>query len=193
MKTVQKPLSWIRPSEVNSRKHTEQQIEELARSVDKFDVIRPIVTDEDGRILAGHGLYLALQKMGREKADVLIVTGLSEADKKKLILADNKIFSLGIDDYYGIEQMLQELAGEGDFEVPGYSADVLEELYGIRSVEGSAVAQTPPMNAIQGDTGFVPLEPKEPTARMEQARDEAVAKAGRFIICPNCGERIDLE
>lgn len=194
MKTVQKPLSWIHPSNVNSRKHTEQQVDELARSVEKFDVIRPIVTDENGSILAGHCLYLALQKMGRKEADVLIVAGLPESDKKKLILADNKIFSLGVDDYYGIEQMLQELASDGDFEVPGYSADVLEEMYGIKSVEKSAAAHTPPVAAIQADadTGFVPVKANEPTKHVEEARNEAVAQAGRFIICPYCGERINL-
>ena len=192
MKIVQKNLDWLHPSEDNSRKHPEQQIDEFVRSIEKFDVIRPIVTDENGRILVGHGLFMALQKMGRDTADVMIVSGLSEKEKKKLILSDNKIYSLGVDDYYGIEKMLSELAGEGDFDVPGYNADVLDELYGIKSVEESAAQTIAPMTQIQADTAFEQQEPVNPTKRVEEARQQAVAEAGRFIICPFCGERIDL-
>lgn len=204
MKITQKPLSWLHPSEINSRKHPEQQINEFARSIKKFDVIRPIVADQDGRILVGHGLYMALKKIGRENADVIIMLGLTEAEKKKLILSDNKIYSLGADDYVGIEQMLSELAQEKDFDVPGYDADILDELYGIKSVQKSAEVQETPSQALAHEISEpakdpypdIPQSPEqkvEPPESIKQRREEAIAKyENNFVICPNCGERILL-
>ena len=78
MEIVKKPLSELFPSEKNVRKHTQQQIDEFARSINMFGVIRPIVCDESGRILVGHGLYRALAKLGKETADCIVVSGLSE-------------------------------------------------------------------------------------------------------------------
>lgn len=192
MKIVKKPLSWITPSELNSRKHPENQINEFVRSIEKFDVIRPIVTDENGRVLVGHGLLMALQKMGRDTADVMIMSGLSEKEKKKLVLSDNKIYSLGIDNYYNIEEMLKEIASEGDFDVPGYNADILDEMYGIKSVEKSTVQHISPTATIEADVGFVQQKPIEPSKKMKEEREKAVAEAGKFVICPFCGERIDM-
>ena len=94
MEIVKKPLSELRPSEKNIRKHGAAQIAEFKRSIKMFGVIRPIICDENGNILAGHGLYEALVGMGKEEADCIVMKGLSEADKYKLMLADNKIYSL---------------------------------------------------------------------------------------------------
>ena len=90
-----------------------------------FGQIRPIVVDEAGTILAGNGLYEALTAMGRTEADCYVVSGLSEPQKKKLMLADNRIFSLGVDDLQGFDDIIAEL---DDFDVPGYDAELLKTL-----------------------------------------------------------------
>jgi len=189
------------PNQNNVRKHNASQIKEFVKSIEKFDTIRPIVIDENNVILAGHGLCEALKAMGREEADVIVKKGLSENDKKKLLLADNKIFSLGIDDYGVIESILTELGEKSDFDIPGYDSDTLEELYGIKGVEQEVAENgTPVSKALEGmattgddkkdDAEVKDTEDPKPSKAVEKAREEAGDR--KFVICPNCGERIWL-
>ena len=82
MKIVVKPLSELVTPEYNVRRHTDKQVKELVRSVEKYGQIRPIVIDEDGVILCGNGLKEALLSLGRETGECLIQSGLSDAEKK---------------------------------------------------------------------------------------------------------------
>ena len=91
MNVTRKLLSELRRPERNVRMHTDKQLKEFRRSVEMFGQIRPIVVDEDGVILAGNGLYETLLSMGRTEADCYVVTGLTEAQKKAYILADNRM------------------------------------------------------------------------------------------------------
>lgn len=84
-------LTDLKPLEVNVRKHTETQIKELIRSLEQFGQTRAIVIDEDNNILIGNGLHEAMTRAGMKDAAVYRKSGLSDIEKKKLILADNKI------------------------------------------------------------------------------------------------------
>lgn len=119
-------LSELKKPKRNVRLHSNKQIEEFKRSVEMFGQIRPIVVDETHTILAGNGLYEALTALGREEADCYVVTGLSENEKKKLMLADNRIFNLGIDDTQAFDEIIAEL--DNDFDIPGYDPDLLATL-----------------------------------------------------------------
>ena len=87
MNVVKLPLGELRKPERNVRLHSNKQISEFKRSVEMFGQIRPIVVDESHTILAGNGLFDALKALGRTDADCYVVTGLTEAEKKKLMLA----------------------------------------------------------------------------------------------------------
>lgn len=188
MNITKKNINDITPNEKNTRKHSDAQINELWKSVDKFGTIRPIVIDENGVILAGHGLFEAYKRNGVEEVDVLIIDNLSESDKKKLLLADNKIYAMGVDDYSTIEEILAELGKDNDFEVPGYDSDILEEMYGIKSVEDDVKASDTPVQQVVKEIN----EKSKPSARIEEARKEAVEEAEKYVICPNCGEKVYL-
>lgn len=197
MELEKRKLSELTPSSVNVRKHTTNQIKEFKKSIDAFDVIRPIVIDENNTILVGHGLFQALTEMGKEYADVLVKKGLTENQKKKLLLADNKIYSLGIDDYTAIESILKELATDSDFEVPGYDSEILEQLYGIKSVEkeveSGAISQMTDISEPKSvDDITNPNEIEiEPPDKLQDQRKSAEEER-KFVICPNCGEKIWL-
>lgn len=126
MNIVKLPLTGLRKPARNVRLHSNKQISEFKRSVEMFGQIRPIVVDEEYTILAGNGLYEALAAMGRTEADCYVVSGLSEAGKKKLMLADNRIFSLGIDDTQAFDDIIAEL--ENDFDIPGYDPELLRTI-----------------------------------------------------------------
>ena len=66
MNITVKRLDELRRPEKNIRLHTSKQIDEYIRSLEMFGQIRPIVVDEDGEIIAGNGMYLAMEKMGKE-------------------------------------------------------------------------------------------------------------------------------
>lgn len=126
LKTEQYNLNDLKYPESNVRVHGAKQIEELKRSYNKFGQIRPVVIDNDGVILAGNGLVQALTELGVEKVEVLPMKNLSDNDKKKLMIADNKIYNLGRDDNDALFAMLESL--DGDYDVPGFEDDTLKEL-----------------------------------------------------------------
>lgn len=125
MKTIVMKVSELIHPEKNVRRHPENQIKELLKSIQMFGQIRPVVVDENNVILAGNGMVEALRLGGYEEANVLKMTGLSETDKKKLMIADNRIYALGFDHNDNIFEMLKEI---GDFEVPGYDEEMLQNL-----------------------------------------------------------------
>ena len=119
-------ISELQHPEKNVRKHPEKQLKELQRSIKMFGQIRPVIVDENNIILAGNGLTQALREMGETQVKVLKMSNLSEKDKIKLMLADNRTYSLGFDDHDNIFELLSQL--DGDFDVPGYDEELLEEL-----------------------------------------------------------------
>lgn len=196
MNIEKRNITDLIPNAQNVRKHTKNQIDEFKKSVDKFGVIRPIVIDENNVILAGHGLFETLKQQGKDEVEVMVINGLSEKDKKKLLLSDNKIYSLGVDDYSVIEDLLAELGTENDFEIPGYNSEILEELYGIKSVQQDAsITDTPEKQITQEAEKNIPIVKTLNTpndkliSKVSEAREQNERK---FVICQNCGEKIWL-
>ncbi len=119
-------LSNLKPPERNIRIHPEKQIKEIIKSLDKFGQCRDIVIDENNIILAGNGLWEAMKLRGDKKACTVRLIGLSEKEKLKFMLADNKTFSLGVEDLEGINEIVTKLGDELD--IPGYDEETLKML-----------------------------------------------------------------
>lgn len=203
MKVTKKPLSDLRRPERNVRMHTDKQLKEFRRSVEMFGQIRPIVVDEAGVILAGNGLYETLLSMGHTEADCYVVSGLTEAQKKKLMLADNRVFDLGVDDLAALDEFVMEL--KDDLDIPGYDEDLLRAMVMEADEAGEALRE---YGTIDQDK----VEEIRETGERYEAREEASAKKAeqyipqespggapaqaeqtqRFVFCPKCGERIWL-
>src|SRR5882757_6715985 len=75
----------------NVRTHSKKQVNQIANSMVAFGWTHPILIDEHGNIIAGVGRYLAAQQLGLKKVPVIVMSGLSDAEKRALALADNKI------------------------------------------------------------------------------------------------------
>lgn len=200
MQVTKLPLSELKRPERNTRMHTDKQIAEFKRSVEMFGQIRPIVVDENYVMLAGNGLYDTLLAMGRTEADCYVVTGLSEKEKKKLMLADNRIFDLGVDDMDAFDALIAELGD--DLDVPGYDEELLQSL----------IADSEEIDEIMSSYGLVDEGKKEELAsaaetyrKEEAAREDVPAvpdtnvghteegqPVGKYVVCPKCGEKIWL-
>ena len=203
MKLTKIPLSQLKKPEKNVRIHSEKQIKEFKRSLEMFDQIRPIVVDEDYTILAGNGLYTALVSMGKTEADCYIIKGLTDKEKKKLMLADNKIFGLGIDDMDVFETFLAELGD--DLDIPGYETELLETLtasasdaddmmsgYGIISDSTKDQIAATAQKYESNDATYASAADEVKAAPQPAQADDSEKLQRRFIVCPKCGERIWL-
>ena len=91
MKIIETNLSVLKPYEKNNKVHDEEQIEMIANSIKEFWFTQPIVIDEDNCILAGHWRYYASQKLWLEKVPCNILEWLTEQQKRKYRILDNKL------------------------------------------------------------------------------------------------------
>jgi DNA modification methylase len=85
------PLERLIPSPRNARTHSDEQIAEIAGSIRAFGFTNPILVGEDGDVIAGHGRLAAARRLGLSQVPVIKLSGLSEAARRQLVLADNRI------------------------------------------------------------------------------------------------------
>lgn len=81
----------LRPHPKNSRMHSDDQVRDIAASIQRFGWTVPLLVDEDGVLLAGHGRLRAAQLRGESKVPCLRKVGLTDAEKRAYVIADNKI------------------------------------------------------------------------------------------------------
>ena len=198
------PLSSLKRPEQNVRMHTEKQLKEFERSVSMFGQLRPIVADEAGVILAGNGLFETLIRLDWKEADVLQVEGLTENQKKKLMLADNKIFGLGVADLETFDAFLVDL--KDDLDIPGFDEDLLKSMvaqaeevteklqeYGtldedeIEEIKAAGERKDLYMTTGVADKGEAD-KPKEDVPGQEEPKEPV----RQYVVCPHCGEKIWL-
>lgn len=197
MRAVKMPISELKKPKRNVRVHTEVQLKEFERSVSMFGQIRPIVVDENLEILAGNGLYETLARLGIKEADVYIMEGLTSKQKKKLMLADNKVYSLGIDDMEALDAFLVEL--DGDFDIPGFDEDILRNMVAVPDDITEAMSEYGKIGEDEIADLAAARERMEKKAA-SNSPDEAFANAAvgssdgarGIITCPNCGAEICL-
>src|ERR1044072_2109274 len=89
------PVDRLIPSPRNARTHSPAQVAEIAGSIRAFGFSNPILVSEDADIIAGHGRLAAARKLGLTEAPVLVLRGLTEMQRRQLVLADNRIASSG--------------------------------------------------------------------------------------------------
>jgi ParB-like chromosome segregation protein Spo0J len=87
------PLRRLKPNKKNARTHSKAQTAQLAGSMQQFGFISPLVTDEYLNIVAGHARFEAAKQLNLQFVPVIVLSGLSDAEKRTLALADNKIAS----------------------------------------------------------------------------------------------------
>lgn len=109
-------IGALKPYPRNARTHSKRQIEQIARSIQRFGFNNPILVDDNLQIIAGHGRVEAAKLLGLEEVPMVRLSHLSEADKRAYILADNKLAELAEWDKEILAIELQGLI-ELDYEV----------------------------------------------------------------------------
>ncbi|WBF05278.1 ParB/sulfiredoxin domain protein [Psychrobacter phage vB_PmaS_Y8A] len=153
----------------NSRTHSDEQVTQVASSIKEFGFTNPILIDEQGGIIAGHGRLMAANKLGLEQVPTITLAGLTEAQRKAYVIADNQLaLNSGWDlDMLRVEfERLEEL--DFDLSLIGFEDDVIEKLLDID-------AEMPELP--DGDRD--PFQQKTFVLHDEQAQliDDAITKA----------------
>lgn len=188
-------ISELHVNPNNTRKHGDKQVSEFVRSIEQFGVIRPMVVDEDGVVWVGNGLLMALQRMGVEEAECIVMRNMDSKTKTKLMLADNQIATLGMDDFDVIDRLMRDMQ---DFDIPGYNSEDLEMIYGASGIAESMEQFKRTDEQQQRDVEKherVERGDYTPPPAVEQQRQEVEQKQRerRFIICPECGAKVYVD
>jgi ParB-like chromosome segregation protein Spo0J len=137
LKVEHRPIASLRPCQGNPRTHAPAQIDKLARAIVEFGWTNPVLVDEAGGVLAGHGRLLAAERLGLADVPVIRLDHLSEAQKRAYILADNQLALLAgwDEDLLAFELgELQSLAF--DLELTGFGANELAAWLGAAARQG---------------------------------------------------------
>jgi hypothetical protein len=114
-----RPVAALVPYARNARTHSDAQVDQLAGAIREWGWTIPILADEDGTIIAGHGRVLAALKLGLTDVPVMTARGWTEAQKRAYVIADNKLaLNAGWDD----DMLRVELAG---LDADGFALDLL--------------------------------------------------------------------
>lgn len=127
----------------NSRTHNEAQVQQVAASIKEFGFTNPILLDDDSGIIAGHGRLLAAQKLNLDKVPTITLKGLTEAQRKAYVIADNQLALNSGWDYEALRIEVDRIA-ELDFDISllGFDNDFLDDLL----IDGDAVVDFPEMD-----------------------------------------------
>jgi hypothetical protein len=125
----------LRANSFNVHTHPPAQIAELASGIEKFGWTNPILADDDYRILAGHARWQAAKQLSLQTVSVIVLSGLSPALRRSLVLFDNKIAEKSRWDRAGLAHELHQLssllAAEGlDISLTGFEAPEIDQLMG---------------------------------------------------------------
>jgi DNA modification methylase len=106
----QAAVGMLRAHPANAHAHSKKQIAKIARSIRQFGFTAPIIVDENNVILAGHGRWLAAQHLGLDLVPVVVLSGLSDTERRAYLLADNKLVEDAGWDRAALALELKELA-----------------------------------------------------------------------------------
>lgn len=200
-------LASLTENPQNPNMHPKEQIEDIAKSIKEYGQYYPIIVDENGLILAGHGKKKALELLGLTEGECIVMHGLTDKQKKKLLLSDNKIQSFSFLNHTIEEDLIKEI---DDTDIIGYNAEYISDLirpvtYDNTGMEpqkpiGEYVSQaqqmnTPPAPAPANDgTPAVPAPTDEHGQPTEANGADPMASftAKHIITCPHCGKPIEI-
>jgi len=128
-KIKRKKVDALIPYARNARTHSDEQVAQLAASIKEWGWTTPVLVDEDGEIIAGHGRVMAARKLGIEEVPTMTATGWTKAQKQAYVLADNQLpQNAGWDmDLLSVE--MKDLDADGfDLSLIGFGEDMLADM-----------------------------------------------------------------
>ena len=114
-KVERRAIETLIPYARNARTHSDEQVAQIAASMREWGWTNPILIDEAGGIIAGHGRVLAARQLGLTDAPCMVATGWSDAQRRAYVLADNKLALNAGWDAEMLSLVIKGIADLGDF------------------------------------------------------------------------------
>src|SRR3984893_1309854 len=149
------PIERLIPYANNARLHSEADLDKLAAAIRKWGWTTPVLVDEEGNLLAGHGRIAAAPRAGVTSIPVIVARGWSEEEKRAYRLADNQLAARASWDLDLLRSELQEL-GSANFDLPliGFEPERLDDILNRLGSSGLT------------DPHSVPEVPEQPVTRL---------------------------
>jgi len=164
MQIEQRLLSDLIPYINNSRKHSDDQVTQIAASIKEFGWTNPILVDGDNGIIAGHGRIMAAKKLNMTEVPVIELAHLSKEQRKALIIADNKLALNSDWDSNLLAIELKDLQDLGfDLNLTGFAENELSNIIEIKNFD---------VGTIEDQGKLDEIKPK-------------------YVACPDCGHEFD--
>jgi DNA modification methylase len=167
------PIERLIPRANNPRTHSREQVARIAASIREFGFTNPILVGADDDIIAGHARLLAAEKLGLKEVPVIVLSHLSPAQRRALVIADNQLAIAGA--AWDEEALRIELAilHEEDYPL---------ELVGFDDIELQRLLEA--QDAAPGlvDEDSVPDVQQEPVARL----GDVFVLGDHRVICGDC-------
>lgn len=120
---VYKPIKELKPYKKNAKKHSKEQVEQIANSIKEFGFTQPVIIDKHNSVVAGHGRILGAKKAGLKQVPTVCLEDLTEEQIKAYRLVDNK---LNESEWYNdlLNTELQELWDIGEVDMGQFDFDI---------------------------------------------------------------------
>lgn len=179
MEITYRKLGELVPYINNARTHSDTQVAQICASIREYGWTNPVLIDENGTIIAGHGRVMAAQRMKMEQVPCIVLKGLTEAQKKAYVIADNKMaLNAGWDD----EKLRLELENlkelDFDLELTGFDTDELDQLLSLNDI-----------NELPEDIDDVPEPPKEAKSKL----GDIYQLGEHTLMCGDSTKKEDVE
>lgn len=159
-----RPIADLEPYARNARTHSDEQVAQIAASMREWGWTNPVLVDEEGGIIAGHGRIMAARQLGLAEVPCMVANGWTEAQKRAYVIADNKL----------------ALNADWDSELLRLEVHALDEAgFDLADLGFSGTE----LDLLMFDGNF------EPGSEDEQGRLDELAP--KIVTCPHCGEDFD--
>ncbi|OWF74676.1 chromosome partitioning protein ParB [Yersinia frederiksenii] len=133
-KSLNSLISYVK----NTRIHSDEQVKQIIASIGEYGWTNPVLIDERGEIIAGHGRILAAEQSGIELVPTITLCGLSESQKKAYRIADNKLpLNAGWDQELLTLELGDLLAENFDLGLTGFSSDEIDQMLNLDFLPGN--------------------------------------------------------
>ena len=146
-----RPIAALTPWARNARTHSKKQIRQIAASIQQFGFTNPVLIDEAGTILAGHGRVAAAQLLGMTEVPCLRLDHMTEDEKRAYVLADNTLaLDAGWDEDLLAAELGALLSADLDFDI-GLTGFTIPEIDGILETVAPEEPDDPRDDAVPDD------------------------------------------
>lgn len=119
---IYKNIKELKPYKKNAKKHSKEQVEQIANSIKEFGFTQPVIIDKNNCVVAGHGRILGAKKAGLKQVPTVCLEELTEEQIKAYRLVDNKLNESEWD-YSLLDEELENLTEDIDMNLFGFEME----------------------------------------------------------------------